>query len=221
MIYVGIDPGRSGGIAVLDEKRELVFSAVLERLTLKELFAFLLDVRNYDLPMAVLERVHSMPGQGHSGAFTFGRNVGNLEALLVAAEIPFDQVIPRRWQPAIGVVYPPKAKDTVRKNISKARAQELFPDQALTITHALADAMLIAEYCRRVQIGETHGEESSRPQQATTEAGGKGKGQGKGREEAEQARGREDPRRHTSQAKEPSSRSAAPRHGGQAHPRTR
>jgi hypothetical protein len=37
------------------------------------------------------------------------------------------------------------------KNVSKARAQELFP--ALKITHATADALLIAEYGRRLNLG--------------------------------------------------------------------
>jgi hypothetical protein len=38
------------------------------------------------------------------------------------------------------------------KNISKRRAQELFP--SLKITHAVADALLIAEYGRRLERGE-------------------------------------------------------------------
>ncbi len=33
------------------------------------------------------------------------------------------------------------------KNVSKRRAQELFP--ALKVTHAIADALLIAEFARR------------------------------------------------------------------------
>ena len=36
------------------------------------------------------------------------------------------------------------------KNVTKSRAQELFPE--LKITHAIADALLIAEYGRRVRI---------------------------------------------------------------------
>jgi len=36
------------------------------------------------------------------------------------------------------------------KNVSKRRAQELFPE--IKITHAIADALLIAEYARRTNL---------------------------------------------------------------------
>lgn len=38
---------------------------------------------------------------------------------------------------------------TAAKNLTKARAQQLWPEYP-RITHAIADALLIAEFCRRV-----------------------------------------------------------------------
>jgi hypothetical protein len=37
-----------------------------------------------------------------------------------------------------------------KKQRNKAKAEELFPGQR--ITHATADALLIAEYCRRIHL---------------------------------------------------------------------
>jgi crossover junction endodeoxyribonuclease RuvC len=88
-----------------------------------------------------LESVHSMPGQGVSSSFKFGRGFGNLEMALTAARIPYTYVTPQRWQKDLGCL------TKGDKNVSKSRAQQLFPH--IKCTHAIADSLLIAEYCRR------------------------------------------------------------------------
>jgi hypothetical protein len=107
---------------------------------------------------AYLEKVHSSPGMGVSAAFTFGRGYGMLRMALFACEIPFDEVTPQKWQGAIGGLAHAKTqivggfKKKRDKNASKRRAQELFPN-VKKITHAYADALLIAEYGRRIERG--------------------------------------------------------------------
>ena len=90
---------------------------------------------------ACLERVHSMPGQGVASSFKFGQGFGNLEMALTAARIPFTYVTPQKWQKELGCL------TKGNKNVSKSRAQQLFPH--IKCTHAISDALLIAEYCRR------------------------------------------------------------------------
>jgi hypothetical protein len=167
VIYIGIDPGVSGGLACLRPIGSSGYTFIAEKMPPTE--RDLLDLlHSWTRPSgaqmhpcdAMLERVHSMPGQGHSGAFTFGRNVGALKMALIAAHIPFDQVSPQTWQKAMGVIYPKHTTDTVRKNIAKRRAQEVFP--TVTVTHAIADALLIAEYCRRLHLGWLYGKKDSR-----------------------------------------------------------
>jgi hypothetical protein len=80
---------------------------------------------------------------GVVSAFTFGNGYGHLEMALTAAGIPFERVRPQAWQKAMGCM------SKGDKNVTKAKAQELFPH--LKITHATADACLIAEYGRRLQ----------------------------------------------------------------------
>ena len=94
--------------------------------------------------VAYIESVHSMPKQGVSSTFTFGRNYGFLRGCLCALEIPYHEVTPQKWQKAL------ECLSHGDKNVTKARAQQLFPK--LKITHAIADALLIAEYGRRQQV---------------------------------------------------------------------
>ncbi len=75
-----------------------------------------------------------------------------LRAMLTCAAIPFDQCPPKRWQSAIGMSGRIKGeKERGWKNRLKTRAQQLFPKVKVTL--ADADALLIAEYCRRVYGG--------------------------------------------------------------------
>ena len=78
---------------------------------------------------------------GVKSAFTFGQGFGHIEMALTAAGIPFERVSPQKWQKAMGCL------TKGDKNVSKRRAQELFPH--LKVTHATADALLIAAYGRR------------------------------------------------------------------------
>ena len=69
------------------------------------------------------------------------QSYGFLRGLLRAFAIPFDRIEPRQWQDAM------ECRTGGDKNISKAKAQQLWPE--LKITHAIADALLLAECCRR------------------------------------------------------------------------
>jgi len=154
---LGIDPGKNGAIAWITDGKPCV-----EKMpdTLKDLWDIMQSIaheRGYDSAnhiTAYLEQVTPMPSTGKgerrsmgaTSAFAFGRGVGNLEMALTAAGIPFVRVTPRKWQGAM------QCLTGGDKNISKRRAQELFP--SLKITHAVADALLIAEYGRRLERGE-------------------------------------------------------------------
>jgi hypothetical protein len=162
MIWIGVDPGKSGGLAFIQnlngrDGEQLYIDLVPMPASERELLDVLEPSTTAGQQVkAVLEHVWSTPGQG--GAWKFGRQVGHCEMALTAARIPFDQVLPRTWQKALGISYRKGLTDTQKKNITKRRAQQLFPD--LVITHATADALLMAEYCRRIQRGQ-HGEEGS------------------------------------------------------------
>lgn len=90
---------------------------------------------------AYLEKVGAFPKQGLASTWKFAQGYGLLRGFLLALEIPFETVAPGVWQRALGCL------THGDKNVSKRRGQELFPH--LHLTHATADAVLIATYGRR------------------------------------------------------------------------
>lgn len=136
---IGIDPGKSGGIAWIAEGQT-------EPLAVKmpESVHELADVlRGLEGAKCYLEKVHAMPKQGVTSCFTFGKGLGNIEGVLAALKIPFEWVTPQKWQKALTCM---SAGD---KNVTKHKACELFPHTKWT--HATADAALICEYGRRIE----------------------------------------------------------------------
>jgi Holliday junction resolvasome RuvABC endonuclease subunit len=142
MYYIGIDPGLSGGIAVIDEHGTLAAYPMPD--TERDIFNLFLQIDSdfncSTSRFAMIEKVHSMPKQGVASSFKFGMNYGFLRACLIAANIPFDEVSPQRWQKALGCL------SHGDKNVTKSKAQQLYPH--IKVTHAIADAMLIAHYCK-------------------------------------------------------------------------
>jgi len=144
--YIGVDPGQSGGIGIIDDVGNYVDSFKFKNQTdadISEMFDFLTDLKGVmdeNSIFALLEKVHSMPKQGVVSSFKFGSSFGFLRGMLTAHRIPWDFVSPQKWQKALS------CQTKGDKNITKSKAQRLWPGQK--ITHAIADALLIAEHCR-------------------------------------------------------------------------
>lgn len=170
--WIGVDPGEHGGVAVVWEKGEPAQAwpmpaTPLEILRLLEEIGVTETERasGYS-PAAVLEKVHAIPDWGTSGAILM-QNYGQLEVALFAAGVRFTRVLPKDWQPAVGVPLSqhdriPKTATTEERKTARtkrakearerkvrlrARAQELFPDAE--VTNATADALLLAWYARK------------------------------------------------------------------------
>jgi len=144
---IGIDPGASGGIAWITDGEpcvEKMPNTLTDLWDLIHSLNFNAGPNSMNRPKAYIEQVHSMPGQGVASSFKFGQGYGALEMALTAAGIPFERVSPQKWQKALGCL------TKGNKNVSKRKAQELFPQ--LKITHATADALLIAEWGRRQNL---------------------------------------------------------------------
>jgi crossover junction endodeoxyribonuclease RuvC len=141
-VVIGIDPGKSGALALVGLEEAVAYKLDnTERDIYEKLVEFAAQA-----DFAFIEKVNAMPKQGVSSTFKFGQSYGFLRGILVASGIPFEYVTPAKWQRALSCL---SGGD---KNVTKGRAQELFPN--LKITHAIADSLLIAEYGRRVRDGE-------------------------------------------------------------------
>ena len=143
MIYFGIDPGKSGSISAIWNDGVPFTQSQSMGETEADIVGF---IRQFDLDAAraVIERVSSSPQMGVKSSFTFGQSYGFLRGILSAHKIPFVEVQPAKWQQVMG------CRTKGDKNVSKAKAQQLWPH--LKITHRNADSLLIAEYARRTWV---------------------------------------------------------------------
>ena len=153
--WLGIDPGKQGGFALIDSRGNVVdyqqmpqtepdVSVILETWT-----ATRIETK------AVIECVRSSPQMGVVSAFTFGRGYGFLLGCLTG-RCSLQEVRPQVWQKALGI--PPRKKSEAQKHFKnrlRAEAQRMFPNlslwgRTLTEQRAVCDALLIVEYARRV-----------------------------------------------------------------------
>lgn len=149
LLFFGVDPGKSGAIAALDASGNCVGSVRLCE-TPHDIWSWLRDKSSHcDKSFAVLERVSARPGQGVSSTFKFGTSYGMAKGLLVAAGIPHEEKTPSVWMRHMGLTSPKGTSKTDHKRKLKQRAQELWPD--VKVTNKEADALLIAEFARRVR----------------------------------------------------------------------
>ena len=142
-VFIGIDPGKSGGLGIIYNDKYYVkhcpntVSEMADELILINDMAP--DISKY----AIIEAVHSMPGQGVKSVFTFGKGYGQWLGILSTLKIPYIEVTPHKWMKWYGSM--PKEKKA-RKNHLKHLAQQRFPDVKITLS--TSDAILIANYLR-------------------------------------------------------------------------
>ena len=175
MHYIGIDPGKSGGIAIIGEggKIKVVVmpnaSDEIDILRIQLLLAPYGILAKSGKVKCVLEDVHSIFGSTAVGNFQFGRALGVIEAILTANKIPFTKVAPKKWQKEmwegikkIGEYTGKELKNGDKqfkvdnKGMSLIAAKRLFPNVNLLATErskkphdGIVDALLIAGYCQR------------------------------------------------------------------------
>ena len=101
MKILGIDPGKGGGLAVIDSDTHEVIDVTAMPDTLADISYFI--ERHSDAHCAYIEIVHSMPKQGVSSTFTFGQFYGYVQMAVTCHKIRCVDVLPSKWQSALGV----------------------------------------------------------------------------------------------------------------------
>ena len=122
--YLGIDPGISGALAVLDENEDIVQifdmptlevvsgKSKKQRVNPQSIVSELRLFKDQRIE-ALIEQVNAMPNQGVTSMFSFGRSLGILEGVLAGLDIPYSLVTPSVW------------KKRMQVNSSKDGAREL------------------------------------------------------------------------------------------------
>jgi len=159
MIIFGIDPGVSGGISVLENKKVIdiydmptmidgkknkrqvngsqVTNIIKERLN-----------SNKEI-VVVVEHVNAMPGQGVTSMFNFGQSFGVIKGICSALGLPIYFVRPTKWKKHFNLI-------NTNKEASRTKAIEIYPDISSKLSRKKdsnkADAILIARYFNDTQL---------------------------------------------------------------------
>lgn len=101
--FAAFDPGKNGGLAIIDEKGDLVYTATIPKIgkeiDLNGLNKIILHIKNFgETQHVILERTHSIFGVGAASNFTFGQVNGFIEGMIVAAGLKYTKVMPKAWQ---------------------------------------------------------------------------------------------------------------------------
>lgn len=129
MLTIGVDPGMSGAIAIVEKDRlvqvfdmptvEMSVNGKAKRRISPEMLVSEIGMYAQHASAVYIERVTAMPGQGVTSMFAFGEALGLVRGVFAGLLVPQTLVLPQVWKRALKV---PTGKDG-----SRAMAAQLWP----------------------------------------------------------------------------------------------
>ena len=153
MKIVGIDPGLSGAIAILEDKKVLsIFDMPVmaegkknkRQLNSAQLVNIIKEntFKNEDI-VVVVEQVNAMPGQGVTSMFNFGQTFGAIKGVCAALNLPIFFVRPSKWKKHFELI-------NSSKDASRTKVIEMYPSLSNELSKKKdvnkSDAILIARF---------------------------------------------------------------------------
>lgn len=153
MVYIGIDPGKAGGFAVIHpEESNIGYWAETHYWDEQGFIDKIQELaKQYGTQniIACVELVHSMPTDSHKTAFSFGYQTGFIKAVLLSNKISYQEISPLKWKKEFNLIK--KSKEE-----SIACCKKLYPLVSLFRTNkckkesdGMAEALLMATYAKR------------------------------------------------------------------------
>ena len=153
MRIIGIDPGLSGAIAVLDNNKVLkIYDMPVmaegkknkRQLNSAQLVNIIKEnIENREEINVVVEQVNAMPGQGVTSMFNFGQTFGAIKGISAALNLPIYFVRPSKWKKHFDLI-------NSSKDASRTKAIEMYPSMAENLSKKKdvnkSDAILIARF---------------------------------------------------------------------------
>ena len=157
-IFVGIDPGKNGGVAVINEvpNYETTIAFRCPKTPLEMAYTLVSTIPSdvaYSDVLVTVEHVHAMPKNGVVSMFSFGQNLGQWEGILGAFELNVAYCGPRIWMQHYDCK--PGMDKKERKRYLRGIAENLFPN--IKMTFNISDALLIANYNKETYYKEIVG----------------------------------------------------------------
>ena len=161
MRIIGIDPGLSGAIAILEDNKieELFDMPVMPdgKKNKRQLNSALLvklikdSIKNLEDTVMVVEQVNAMPGQGVTSMFNFGQTFGAIKGICAALGLPIFFVRPAKWKKHFELI-------NSSKDASRTKAIEMYPSISEQLSKKKdvnkSDAILIARYYSETRFKE-------------------------------------------------------------------
>lgn len=150
MRVVGIDPGLSGAVALVNADDIRVVDMPVGPHGVDPVgLAELLD--SWRPNMVFIEDNRAQGGNGSLANWSMGHSMGSIIATVLIGEYPMERFKPQRWQQLVGLG---NVKASERKEASRQRAREMFPSIRDELQrkkdHNRAEALLIAAAGRRM-----------------------------------------------------------------------
>ena len=162
MRIIGIDPGLSGGIAVLDDLKifDMFDMPIMSegkknknQLNSAQLVNIIKKHIVLGKTFVIVEQVSAMPGQGVTSMFNFGQTFGSIKGICAALNLPIFYVRPAKWKKHFELI-------NSSKDASRTKVIEMYPSISDRLSRKKdvnkADAILIGRYFRdsRAQFNE-------------------------------------------------------------------
>ena len=159
MIIFGIDPGVSGAICVLENKKVIeVFDMPTmidgkknkRQVNGAQVTNIIKEKLENEKEIAVVvEHVNAMPGQGVTSMFNFGQSFGVIKGVCSALSLPIYFVRPIKWKKYFNLI-------KTHKDASRTKVIEVYPEISAKLSRKKdsnkADAILIARYFNDTQL---------------------------------------------------------------------
>ena len=151
-LIVGIDPGKKGAIAFIDirTREATVYDMPRGENEIIDLFVNHKD----DIFFVAVEKQQPFPKQGVSSTFSLARHYGFIMGVIKTLGLSFEEIPPRKWQNNLFGCSKRTRNQSKVLSLSKARA--LFPSAKIGKRDGRSDALLIAEYARRMMVLENN-----------------------------------------------------------------
>lgn len=159
MIFIGIDPGRSGGIALIDESigeirvmQMPMLGHEIDTVTFKDFIYSTSPSRltAHHSMLAGIEKVGAMPKQGVTSMFNFGFSTGMIHGMLATLHIQRKIVTPQAWKKEILVGTAKDKEAAIEYCAATYPSISLIPTGCRKPQDGMADALCIAEYIQRM-----------------------------------------------------------------------
>jgi len=146
--YIGIDPGKSGGIVGLTNGKINVIDKMPQ--TTKQLWDYFIylgfpNMLEREKTYVCIEAVHSMPTDGVRSSFSFGHHLGELDMAFSVLTIDPIRVRPVDWQRSFGIQrIKGESKYAYKGRLVDLAKSLCRADERDKMTRFTADAYLIA-----------------------------------------------------------------------------